>query len=626
MQNITRRSFLKNMTALTVAIQAPSFLPSTKKQPNILWISCEDISPHLASYGEKCAVTPTMDQFAKEGVRFTQAYTVHGVCAPSRSGIITGMYPSGLGSVNMRCEATIPELIKCFPEYLRQTGYYCTNNDKEDYNFRARKTVWDESSKKTHWKNRPKDKPFFAVFNFFPTHESQLWNSADFDHTHPKRLKKTEWQKPENMTVPPIYPDTLTVRRDLARLFERITQFDYFVKDKINELKQAGLYEDTIIFIWSDHGNGLPRAKRWLYDSGTRVPLVIRIPKKYRSHRQALPNTTDDQLINLIDLGPTVLNLAGITIPEHMHGQPFLGDNLPARRKYIFGARQRIDELCDMVRSVRDERYRYIVNFMPFVPYLPYLYYAEKCNTMKEMRKLYAESKLNDVQAQWMADSRPAEELYDLTSDPWETRNLAEDPKLKAVKQHLRNILADWMLQTRDTGLLPEPDMVRMTQELGCEYMIFQQPGSEVRIKQLIRLAFICASPQPEDQAAIETARTSDDPAVRYWAVLAMRNNEHFVDGLLETSHDPNASVRIATAWSLMLSGKQTDVLSVLENELNQLDQQEETLCFAMNVLNYMGPTAHSMMPTIKRLSEVRSDTKYLSRLCRNFINEYSNI
>jgi uncharacterized sulfatase len=357
MSKLSRRNFLR-CTFGSVATVAffPVYIRATQSSvPNIVWISCEDISQHLGCYGQEFAITPNIDQLAKESVRYTRTFTVHGVCAPSRSGIITGMYPSSLGSVNMRCRALKPDSIKCFPQYLRQAGYYCTNNAKEDYNFKTHKAAWDESSWKAHWKKRPEGKPFFAVFNFEGTHESQLWDSADFDNTHPKRLKHSQWQKPENMTIPPIYPDTPAVRRDFARLFENITEFDYFVKDRIDELKQAGLYEDTIIFIWSDHGNGLPRAKRWLYDSGTLVPLIIRIPEKFRVEKQGRPNTTDDQLVNLIDLGPTVLNLAGLDVPEHMQARAFLGPNLSPERKYIFGARQRIDENYDMVRSVRDD-------------------------------------------------------------------------------------------------------------------------------------------------------------------------------------------------------------------------------------------------------------------------------
>ena len=245
---VTRRDFLKVSGTGAAALSLGGCIeglnlqaaPSGKK-PNILWISTEDISPHLGCYGDKNAVTPNIDRFAKESVRYTRAFTVHGVCAPSRSGIITGMYPSSLGSCDMRCKAAKPETIKCFPEYLRDAGYYCTNNSKEDYNFNTPEQAWDESSRKAHWKNRPENKPFFAVFNFTTTHESKLWDSADFDNTHPPELTESEWQKPENMKIPPIYPDTLAVRRDFARLYERITQFDHFVAKRLAELKEAGL-------------------------------------------------------------------------------------------------------------------------------------------------------------------------------------------------------------------------------------------------------------------------------------------------------------------------------------------------------------------------------------------------
>lgn len=624
MQNITRRLFLKQLAAAAALPAAAAMADQARKTPNILWISCEDISPHLGCYGEKYAMTPNIDQFAKEGVRYTRAFTVHGVCAPSRSGIITGMYPSETGAVNMRCSATIPEPIKCFPEYLRQAGYYCTNNSKQDYNFKTPKAVWDESSNQAHWQKRPENKPFFAVFNFTETHESRLWNSADFDNTHPKRLNKSEWQKPENMTVPPIYPDVPAVRQDLARLFERITEFDYYVKDRIDEIKAAGLYDDTIIFIWSDHGNGLPRAKRWLYDSGTLSPLLVRVPEKFRTADQAKPGTVDHQLVNFIDFGPTVLNLAGIAAPEHMRGQAFLGKNLPGQRPYIFGARQRIDELYDMVRSVRDKRYRYVVNFMPYMPYLPYLNYAENCNTMKAMRQLHAEGKLRDVQGQWMADHRPPEELYDLDNDPWETRNLASDPACEDVKKQLRQALADWMIETRDTGLLAEPEMIHLAKEVGGEYNIFRQPGGAERVKKLTQLALISTDPQPCDRPGIKAASTDEDPAARYWAVLAMRTSPDNTEQLLTAATDDNPSVRIAAAWSLALSGKQKDAVAVLEKELKQVNQQEENLHFAINVLIQCGPAAQTALQTVKTLRQAREKTRYLGRVCETFIHQHN--
>ncbi|MBN2377839.1 MAG: sulfatase-like hydrolase/transferase [Sedimentisphaerales bacterium] len=629
MNILSRRNFLKRTFGSVVAASLfPAHLRAAQPaQPNILWLSCEDISPHLGCYGQEYAITPNIDQLATEGVRYTRAFTVHGVCAPSRSGIITGMHPSSLGSVNMRCRALKPDSIKCFTEYLRADGYYCTNNSKEDYNFKTPKAAWDQSSSKAHWKNRPPEKPFFAVFNFTGTHESKLWNSADFDNTHPPRLKPSQWQKPENMTVPPIYPDTLAVRRDFARLFERITEFDYFVKDKIDELKQAGLYENTIIFIWSDHGDPLPRAKRCLYDSGTLVPLIVRIPEPFRTNNQGKPNTTDDRFINFIDLGSTVLNLTGLPVPKHMQGQPFLGPNLPPPRKYIFGARQRIDELFDMVRSVRDEQYRYIRNFMPFVPYLPFLQYSEKCNTLKSLRNLHAQNQLNNVQAQWLSDHRPAEELYDLKNDPWETHNLAQNPQYTNVQNQLRTVLENWMIETRDTGLIPEPEMIRLAQQYGGEYLIFQQTDGKQRIEKLLKLAILASQPQSVPRTVIEPALKDSDPLARYWAVLAMRglaiNSQNDIEKIHQAGKDKNPCVRIAAAWTLHLLGKNKNAVAILENELKQLDQPEEVLHFAIHVLDTFGPESRPALQTVKALYAAKKKNNYIERVGKHFIEKF---
>jgi len=524
--------------------------------------------------------------------------------------------------VNMRCRASKPDSIKCFPEYLRQAGYYCSNNSKTDYNFKPPKEAWDESSRKAHWKNRPDGKPFFAVFNFTRTHESALWNSADFDNTHPKRLKESEWQKPENMKVPPIYPDTPAVRRDFARLFERITELDYFVKDKLDEVKRAGLYEDTIIFIWSDHGDGLPRAKRWLYEAGTLVPLIVRVPEKFRVNGQAQAGSVDDQLVNFIDFGPTVLNLAGLGVPEYMQARAFLGPNLSAKRKYIFGARQRIDENYDMVRSVRDDRYRYIRNFNPFSPYLPYLDYAERCNTMKEMRRLYAQGRLNEVQSQWMADRRPSEELYDLKNDPWEGHNLAGDDKYTDIQKHLDGVLSGWMIETRDTGLLAEPMMKRLAKEYGSEYAILHRKGGEERVRKLLNMAKIASEPKLSDRAAIYKGFESNDAAERYWAVTAigqLQQNDD-IERLLTAANDGEASVRIAAARSLYWLGRKKQAAMLLEKELKDTSQQEENLHFALDVIRTMGQDAKSTLETVRQLTTIKKDSQYIGRTAKYLV------
>ncbi len=383
------------------------------ERPNILWISCEDISPHLGCYGDPQATTPNLDQLAAQGVRFTQAHHVHGVCAPARTGIITGMYPTSLGCNHMRCKGLLPEHVKPFPHYLKEAGYYCTNNSKTDYNFEWQKSeVWNESSGKAHWRKRPDlDTPFFAVFNFTMCHESRIWpqNHANVI----KDLPPEVLHDPAKMKLPSYYPDTPKVRASMARLYDVITAMDVAAGKVLQQLEEDGLAEDTIVIFWSDHGDGLPRAKRWIYDSGTHVPMLARIPEKFRTGDYGKPGSVDQRLVSMIDLGPTMLHLAGLQVPGHMHGQPFLGENQPAPRKYVHAARDRIDERYDMVRMVRDDRYRYMRTYMPWYPTLRLINYAENNAIRQEMRRLFAEGTLQPEAAQFLAPTRPYEQLYD---------------------------------------------------------------------------------------------------------------------------------------------------------------------------------------------------------------------
>jgi len=328
---------------------------ANQKRPNIIWISCEDLSPHLGCYGDEIASTPNLDRLAREGIRYTNVYTSAPVCAPCRSGIITGMYQTSIGSHHMRTTqvreglpgpyaAVPPHYVKAFTEYLRAAGYYCTNNSKTDYQFSARNqpipvTMWDESSRTAHYKNRPdKNQPFFAIFNITDTHESRNWH-------------KPYATDPNSVKVPPYYPDIPSVRSALARLYDNTAKMDSIAGALIKEIEDSYLKDNTIIFFWSDHGDGLPRAKRWLYDSGTHIPMIVKLPDGREKGK------VDDRLISSIDFGPTVLLLAGVNIPVHMEGKAFLGSKAEPPGKYVYGARDRFDQSYDMVRSVRDKRY-----------------------------------------------------------------------------------------------------------------------------------------------------------------------------------------------------------------------------------------------------------------------------
>ena len=434
-------------------------------RPNILWISAEDLSPDLGCYGDSYARTPNLDRFAAESARFTRAFAVTPVCAPSRSSIITGLYPTTIGTLHMRSKAVPPPYVKCFTEYLRERGYYCTNNVKTDYNFDSPLTAWDESSNRAHWRNRPdKRQPFFAVFNLTVTHESQIRAEKEAFERQTRSLIPEERHDPAKAAIPPYYPDTTIVRRDWANYYDLITAMDKQAAGILRQLDEDGLAENTVVFFWGDHGRGLPRAKRWVYDSGTRVPLMVRWPGKIQA------GSVQNDLVCLMDLGPTVLSIAGTRPPEHMQRRAFLGEHAGKPREYVFAHRDRMDEAYDIIRSIRDTRFRYIRNFQPGKPYAQYIDYMELMPTMKEMRRLNKEEAtlygagqrpalLTPAQRLFFRPEKPKEELYDTDADPHEVDNLAESATHKEVLIRMRGILDRHMKETNDLGLIKESDL-----------------------------------------------------------------------------------------------------------------------------------------------------------------------
>jgi N-sulfoglucosamine sulfohydrolase len=390
--------------------------PATR--PNILWISVEDMSPHLGVYGDSLARTPTLDRLASQSIRYTSAFTTAPVCAPSRAAIITGMYQTAIGAQHMRTtEDTVPELpgpylavppfyVKAFPEYLRAGGYYTSNRVKTDYQFGTPFTIWDELGPTAHWRSRPDaSQPFFSVFNLQVTHESQIFPSS------PARKGKPLVTAPHTIRVPPYYPDTPAVREELARMYDNIADMDGQVAEILRQLEEDGLAEHTIVFFWSDHGDGVPRAKRSLYDSGLRVPLMIRCPKS-ADCAPAAPGVVSHDLVSSIDLAPTVLALAGVQIPAHMAGRVLVGPKRATPPAYIFAARDRMDVEYDMMRSARDARYLYIRNFAPELPYAGHIVYRKPERHHAGVAQ--APGRLTGPAALWMRTSRPAEELYDV--------------------------------------------------------------------------------------------------------------------------------------------------------------------------------------------------------------------
>ena len=596
---------MKYIYSLILCVTVSTF---AEDRPNILWLSAEDISPHLGCYGDLQAITPNLDQLAKEGTRYTHAFTTAGVCAPCRSGIITGMYQTTLGTHHMRCNAVLPKHIKPFTTYLRKAGYYCTNNSKKDYQFREPKDTWDESGGKAHWRKRKSGQPFFSVFNFTGCHESGISGEAKYKSVT-QNLKASQRQDASELKLPPYYPDTPIVREDWKRNYELITAMDAWAGDLIKQLKDDGLYENTIIIFWSDHGVGLPRAKRWLYDSGTRVPLIVRQP--------AGEVGVSDRLVSSIDFGPTVLKLAGLDIPKHMQGRSFI-EGRP--RKYVFGARDRMDERYDIIRSVRDKRYRYIRNYEPLKTYYQYMNTPEKGATMKEIRRTAKAGKLPPAAKLFMATSKPTEELYDLKNDPHEINNLVGNSKYTDKLVELRKAHSDWVKRTGDLGLLPEAEIEIREKAAGSRFDILR--GKNKLNVQLGNAAAMASAGVYALPSMIQSMQHSD-AAVRYWGATGVGNvGKTAVNArqpMIDALKDKSPSVRIAAARALAKLGDLESALPVLEMEL-QSEHQWGRLAAAI-VLDEMGDQARPAIPALKK-ALVNQPNKYIVRVANRALNE----
>lgn len=455
-------------------------------QPNILWLVAEDMSPsYLSAFGNTVLETPSINELANEGVRYTQVFSPSGVCAPSRAALATGMYPSSIGANHMRTgshtdvtglpkyEAVPPPSAQMLSQYLRASGYYVTNNFKKDYQFKAPKTAWDESGPLAHWRNRPEGKPFFSIFNFNTTHESGLFEPYSMnniesrhyfsgDRARIRQIPKGRTNKENTpihiskntvFPVPPYLPNTEIVQGDLWKVYNNIAEMDKQLGAILGQLKEDGLLENTIIFFYSDHGGPLPRQKRLIYDSGLQVPLIIRFPDMKNAGK------IDDQLVSFIDFAPTTMNLAKINLPPHMHGQTFLGKQRK-ERQFIHAAADRFDGFTDTIRAVRNKQFKYIRNYQPDKGYYLPVKYRERIPTMQALLDLNTAGKLNEAQAQWFRDSKPKEELFDLIADPNELHNLAQDPGYEKPLQSLRFEMDQWLKSIGDVPMLSERDLI----------------------------------------------------------------------------------------------------------------------------------------------------------------------
>jgi N-sulfoglucosamine sulfohydrolase len=526
------------------------------ERPNILWITSEDNGPFLGAYGDSLADTPHLDRLAERGTLYENAFATTPVCAPARFTLITGVYATTAGTEPMRSRHSIPGTIRFFPEYLREAGYHTTNNRKKDYNTVDRPEAWVESSETASYRTRDPGQPFFHVRNFTVTHESSLHDPLD-----------TLIHDPAAMRIPPYHPPTETIKTDWAHYYDQVTKLDAMVGEVLDDLEAAGESENTIVFYFSDHGGVLGRSKRFMFESGLHVPLIVYVPPKYRDLAPSAART--DRLVSFIDFPKTVLSLAGIEPPDYMQGSAFLGAYQDPPRDHAYAYRGRMDERFDLVRTVRDAEYLYVRNFMPHRIYGQHLDYLWRAPSMRSWYEELLTGRLNEVQRRFF-ETKPAEELYHVPSDPHNVRNLADDPGHQEALARLRRAGADWRRAVRDLGFIPEEtiDERRGSQSL---YEAAREPA--FLLEDIISTAELATRDAGDHLDVLADRLDHPDCAVRFWAATGFSVADTQPAGmrpaLREHADDTCPAARTAIAEALYRYGDHETALSLLEQALH---------------------------------------------------------
>jgi uncharacterized sulfatase len=597
-----------------------SSLIAAADKPNILWLTSEDHGPEMGCYGDGLARTPNIDGLARKGMIFRRAWSVAPVCAPARSVIISGLYTSSSGGQHMRSMVPLPTILKLYPEFLRQAGYFCTNNSKEDYNVAKPKQLWHASSAMAHWRNRDPNQPFFAIFNSTKSHESQIRTRPHSQITDPSRVR-----------VPAYHPDTSEVRTDWAQYYDKVSEADADAGKRLKELDEAGLSEDTIVFYYGDHGSGMPRSKRWPCNSGLHVPMVVYFPDKWvhLAPKEYRSGGVSDRMVSFVDLAPTLLSIAGIQPPDWMQGHAFAGPYQKQPPAYLFGERGRMDERMDLVRSVTDGRYVYLRNYFPHVSQAQHVTYQFETPTTRVWKSLFDSGKATESQSLFWRVPKAPEELYDLQSDRDEVINLAGSTAHRPILERLRTANQQHIASIRDVCFLPELELHERSQ--GSTPYELARDAKRYPLERIVAAAELASQLDPKVLPELGTLLGDEDSAVRWWAVLGhrMRGAEAVASqaSKLQTLlSDRSPAVRIASAECLGLFGSDTAREAALDT-LKQLAPAETNGVLvsmsALAAIEALGEKATQLRPWVAGLSskgpspDARYNT-YVPRLIQN--------
>lgn len=578
------------------------------QQPNVLWITIEDTSPQfIGSYGNSDSRTPVMDQLTREGVQFTNAFSTGTVCSPSRSAIITGIKTYELGTGNHRSNYSIPAWLKGFPYYLKQAGYYVTNNSKTDYNVANEKQfiaeAWNESSGKAGWWDREEGQAFFSVFNFNESHQSRTM-------THPyewyvenvlEMLPEEDRIAEDEFEMPPFYRDSPEMRKQMARVYNSLKLTDNRIGDLLERLREDGLLQETIIFVFADHGEGMPRGKTNGINFGYRVPFTIWFPPKYEHLSPWGINTKTDELMSFEDLAPTMISLAGGKVPDYLKGRVLLGENRSPKADKLFLSSDRSDNGIDMIRTVTDGRFVYSRNFMPYMPEARYIRYMEIGEIKQIMRTDLENGLLNSIQES-IFQSREPEVLYDIENDSWETNNLVGNSEYQDVLIEMRSALKAHLLERKDVLMLPEGELDRISKTTSPYE--FRESESDFPFEAIYAAAELSGFRSSEILARQIDLLESSNPILRYWAAIGLKSQskEALKANLAELEEKVNDDYPYVSA-----------TLASIVYEINQAQESQEILKksilsedkhLSLMAINYLLYSEHKT-PFIEPIREV---------------------
>ena len=619
--------------------------------PNIIWLISEDNSPFLGCYGDTTATTPNLDKFAENSLKFLNSFSNAPVCAPSRSTLITGMYATSLGTQHMRSENPTPNFVRFFPYYLRQAGYFTSNRVKKDYNTIDQDSVWDV----TDWWDwddaligKKNDQPFFLMFNTWMSHEGKIHPNSDnwnyFKGTMSENgvdssVYKKWWEDaehdPSKMKIPPYHPETDEMRKDWVKYYDCVELMDREIGVMLSKIEKDSLFENTIIFYFSDHGGVLGRSKRFVFESGLRVPMLLHIPEKYKDLIDYEMGSETDQIVSFVDLAPTVLSLANIEIPPNYEGKAFAGYFREDESEYAFGFRGRMDERYDMARTVRNKRFRYIRNYMPHRIYGGKINYLWKAESMQSWEEEFKRENLDENQSAFWR-TKEVEELYDIVNDPHNINNLANDPDFQEELSALRKILQNHLISSKDLGVFPEAEMVKRYNGKS-PYEIVREQNFPYSL--CLETANIATEGKAEYFDTLVKRLGDNEPVVRYWsaiglAILKIKSDEA-KDKLLKLTSDTSNSVRIAAAEALYHYGEIEMAVNTLTGIIQlpkfgkceslkntELYANQFAIANALNVIDALNIDTPKIREIISAIAESERASKrdYDKRIAQNIL------